>query len=80
LTADTGPRGDAPAAARGDARCPRCGRGFHCGIDDAQPCACTTLRLSAARLAGLRARYSGCLCVQCLRELAQHDAPPALAP
>ncbi|HSB24957.1 MAG TPA: cysteine-rich CWC family protein [Burkholderiaceae bacterium] len=53
-----------------DARCPRCGRAFHCGIDDPQPCACTTLRLSAATLAELRGRYRGCLCVACLSELA----------
>jgi Cysteine-rich CWC len=53
-----------------DARCPRCGRAFHCGIDDPQPCACTTLRLSAATLADLRQRYRGCLCLTCLGELA----------
>lgn len=62
-----------------DARCPRCGRGFHCGMHDPQPCACTTLRLSTATLQRLRARYSGCLCVQCLGELAADEvlSPPA---
>ncbi|HEY6355853.1 MAG TPA: cysteine-rich CWC family protein, partial [Burkholderiaceae bacterium] len=29
-----------------DARCPRCGDGFHCGINDTAPCACTTLQLN----------------------------------
>jgi TRAP-type C4-dicarboxylate transport system permease small subunit/ribosomal protein L34E len=72
---DTGPLRVAPD----DARCPRCGRGFHCGMNDAAPCACTTLQLNAATLSRLRARYSGCLCLQCLGELARADttgAPP----
>jgi len=53
-----------------DVRCPRCGRGFHCGVNDPQPCACTTLRLGTDTLAALRARYTGCLCLACLAELA----------
>ncbi|HET7524538.1 MAG TPA: cysteine-rich CWC family protein [Burkholderiaceae bacterium] len=77
MSADTGGGGAAPRAASGDARCPRCGRGFHCGMHDPQPCACTTLRLSAAALAELRARYSGCLCQQCLVELAQGEVGAA---
>jgi hypothetical protein len=64
----------APRAAPDDARCPRCGRDFHCGMNDATPCACTTLRLSAATLSELRARHRGCLCLQCLRALAHGDA------
>jgi ribosomal protein L34E len=51
-------------------RCPRCGGGFHCGVNDTGPCACSTLSLSAALQAELRLRYSGCLCLGCLRELA----------
>jgi len=69
--ASQGPAGAVPA----DARCPRCGRGFHCGVHDPQPCACTTLRLSAATLADLRARYTGCLCLPCLGELARSVEP-----
>lgn len=53
-----------------DNACPRCGSAFHCGVNDARPCACTTLQLDAATLAGLRQRYTGCLCLACLRELA----------
>ena len=49
-------------------RCPRCGGGFHCGINDAEPCACSTLQLDAATLAVLRSRYDGCLCLDCLRQ------------
>jgi hypothetical protein len=38
------------------------------------PCACTTVQLDAATLAALRARYQRCLCLACLRQLAQVDA------
>ena len=50
-----------------DNRCPRCDGGFHCGANDAEPCACTGLQLDEATLADLRARYTGCLCLDCLR-------------
>jgi Cysteine-rich CWC len=63
-----------------EARCPRCGGGFHCGINDAQPCACTTLALAPATLAALRERFKGCLCLRCLSELqreASRAAPPS---
>jgi hypothetical protein len=71
LAADRGTDSGVPRAAPDDVRCPRCGRGFHCGRNDAAPCACTQLRLSEATLSELRARYQGCLCVQCLHALAQ---------
>jgi hypothetical protein len=51
-------------------RCPRCGGGFHCGIGDAGPCACTGITLSAALQQQLRAQFSGCLCLPCLQALA----------
>jgi len=50
--------------------CPRCGAGFHCGVNDAAPCACTTIALSAETLAELRATYRSCLCLRCLAPLA----------
>lgn len=57
-----------------DDTCPRCGGGFHCGVSDAAPCACTTLTLSDALLADLRARYGArCLCLRCLAELAAQE-------
>jgi len=56
--------------------CPRCGEDFHCGVNDAAPCACSTLKLDAAKLAALRAQYSGCLCVACLRALASASSAP----
>jgi hypothetical protein len=59
---------------RGD-RCPRCGGSFHCGMNDAAPCACMGITLGAATLARLRERYSGCLCLRCLRELGGGAVP-----
>lgn len=58
-------------AALPTSRCARCGGGFHCGAHDERPCACASLSLDAALLAELRRRYSGCLCLACLRELGQ---------
>jgi hypothetical protein len=59
-----------------DDRCPRCGGGFQCGANDAAPCACSAVQLGAAALAELRARYTGCLCLACLREVAAQNHPP----
>ena len=47
-----------------------------CGIDAPRPCACTSVELPGPTLAALRARYTGCLCVACLRALA-HGASVA---
>ena len=58
--------------------CPRCGAAFHCGVADAEPCACTTVRLDAATLAALREQYERCLCLRCLLELQSAAPPPAL--
>jgi TRAP-type C4-dicarboxylate transport system permease small subunit len=77
LATERGADPAAPDAAPADARCPRCGNAFHCGIDDAARCACTTLQLSAATLRDLRARHHGCLCMPCLRALAQEESAPA---
>jgi len=66
--------GAGPAARDDDTRCPRCGGAFHCGANDPLPCACTALQLSADTLARLRLRYSGCLCLSCLRALDAGDA------
>ena len=62
----TGAAAAAPAAAN---RCPHCGAEFHCGVNDAGPCACSTVPLSAAQRAGLRQRYGSCLCLACLASL-----------
>jgi hypothetical protein len=69
-----------------DERCPRCGGAFHCGMNDAAPCACTGITLDAGLQQQLRERYTGCLCLRCLQALAgdatdrgKHtQAPPRL--
>jgi hypothetical protein len=70
------------AADRGQAapaldRCPRCGGGFHCGVNDATPCPCSTITLDAATQAALRTRYQGCLCLRCLQALSEEAARPS---
>jgi hypothetical protein len=59
-----------------DDRCPRCGGGFHCGVNDTAPCPCTSVELDAATQATLRARYDGCLCLRCLQVLREEAARP----
>jgi Cysteine-rich CWC len=61
-----------------NARCPRCGGAFRCGVGDPGPCACTGLVLPPALLQQLQASHSGCLCLDCLHELAA-AAPQAPA-
>jgi hypothetical protein len=61
-------------------RCPRCGGGFHCGVADARPCACTAVGLDAALRVELAQRFRGCLCIACLRELAADPTRVSCAP
>jgi ribosomal protein L34E len=61
------------------ATCPRCGGGFACGVN-AGRCDCFDVRLTDTLRAELAARYSGCLCLRCLRELIDADALAAAAP
>lgn len=68
--ADSGPP-QASEPATQAARCPRCGQGFHCGVNDGQPCACGSVALDGPLRAVLRQRYSSCLCGDCLRALVQ---------
>lgn len=57
--------------------CPRCGGGFDCGAA-AGACDCFELRLSAALSERLAADWPGrCLCLACLRQLADADATDA---
>lgn len=64
-----------------DASCPRCGGGFECGVQ-AGHCACFGIRLTERLRAELAERYSGCLCLPCLRELIEADLPrqPVMGP
>jgi hypothetical protein len=43
-------------------------------------CDCFDVRLTDTLRAELAARYSGCLCLRCLRELIEADAVAAAAP
>lgn len=63
------PLNPSPRAAPQAATCPRCGGGFECGAE-AGHCDCFELRLSEAQRAEIAARYEGCLCLRCLRDLA----------
>jgi hypothetical protein len=57
--------------------CPRCGAEFGCGAGNrVKPCACSTLVLTAQRLAAIRESWTACLCVACLAELAELDKRP----
>jgi len=61
--------------------CPRCGAAFHCGVADAEPCACTTVRLEASTLRALREQYERCLCLRCLIDLqAEQQAQASTKP
>jgi len=53
--------------------CPRCSRRLGCGAAGPTPCPCTTLRLEPALLARLRERWPTCLCLDCLRALADGE-------
>ena len=59
--------------------CPRCGAGFHCGVNDAQPCECSNLTLAPAALQALLERYSGCLCSSCLQQVQRERQLQAIA-
>jgi len=71
-----------PPASPAPDRCPRCGGGFACGAAGPAPCACTTVTLSDALQTALRQRYTGCLCLACLQQLAAEEATtvPARTP
>ncbi|WP_077033962.1 cysteine-rich CWC family protein [Pelomonas sp. KK5] len=56
-----------------DDTCPRCGGGFHCGVNDAR-CDCFGLNLGAELKQRLAGEYPGrCLCVSCLKALQEED-------
>jgi Cysteine-rich CWC len=59
-----------------NARCPRCGGNFHCGVKDPEPCACTSIALDALTLERLRGEYDACLCVGCLGDIAAGGTLP----
>ena len=50
-------------------RCPRCDAIFGCGVASGN-CWCSGVTLTPERQAELAVDYEGCLCPNCLRELA----------
>lgn len=54
--------------------CPRCGGAFECGAMGPGPCACQGVTLTPELQAQLRQQFSGCLCLGCLRALAEASA------
>lgn len=57
-----------------NARCPRCGGDFRCGVNDGH-CACFGLQLGEALRQRIAAQYRDCLCVRCLAALAREEDP-----
>ena len=52
--------------------CPRCGCAFLCrGHEYIEHCQCATVELSSEDRAYIADRFEGCLCVDCLRALAE---------
>lgn len=49
--------------------CPRCGRDLTCKNNLIELCDCLYVRIPAEVGQAIGERYSGCLCVSCLREL-----------
>jgi Cysteine-rich CWC len=60
--------------------CPRCGAGFRCGAAEGV-CDCFGLQLDAPLRAELARQWPGqCLCLRCLRALAQAPSPLTISP
>ena len=61
--------------------CPRCGGRFRCEAEagESAPCDCFAVQVPEAARRLLRERYTGCVCLSCLREVAR-QAGPATAP
>ncbi len=50
--------------------CPRCGATFECRVEDKWHCQCAQVKLTSGACDYLKAHYTDCLCIKCLRELA----------
>ena len=58
--------------AEGLDRCPRCSGDFHCGARDAR-CDCFDIQITQVLRERIQREFVGCLCMSCLRELAQAE-------
>lgn len=59
-----------------DVRCEACGNAFECGVS-LKGCWCSDVKLSDLDREALRAKYSDCLCRECLEKLAVAKAEPS---
>ncbi|MBO9727549.1 MAG: cysteine-rich CWC family protein [Chitinophaga sp.] len=58
--------------------CPRCQRTFECRVGTILRCQCQDISLSEEERHFIQQQYSGCLCIDCLRELKSgFPGPPA---
>lgn len=51
--------------------CPRCGAEFVCNAEDKWHCQCAKVVLNDSARTYLAAHYTDCLCINCLRQLAE---------
>lgn len=49
--------------------CPRCHGGFECKAGSISLCQCTTVTLTVEERSFIAAKYTDCLCADCLRDL-----------
>jgi hypothetical protein len=54
--------------------CPRCNHSFECKCGTIQLCLCMSVQLDDAQREFIAEQYDGCLCRDCLDELAQKNA------
>jgi len=55
--------------------CPRCNKNFECKCGSINLCQCSNVTISENLHQQLREHYRDCLCIGCLRELAQIESP-----
>jgi hypothetical protein len=49
--------------------CPRCSIAFECKAGTIMQCQCSSIQLTVEESAFILAKYDGCLCINCLRDL-----------
>ena len=52
--------------------CPRCHQTFECKSDDIENCQCASIELNKHQYDYIAKQYEDCLCINCLRLLAQN--------
>lgn len=51
--------------------CPLCGVKFICRHDNITECQCSKIRLSNEDMAYIKSKFANCLCIDCLRKIAE---------